>query len=106
MGAAMTDEPNPPFHDHWLRGNDEAQVRSALAEAGIATLPTDRSSFDPIGTIWVDGPDVDSEGNPIPVPLDGWHANLRMTIPLSDEQAQALAFILIPKPAHPVRVWA
>jgi hypothetical protein len=94
------------FYDYWLKGEDEAHVHEAMAEAGINLLPTPVSSYDPIGTIWVDGPDVDSEGNPIPVPLDGWHANLRMRDALTDDQAMALAPVLIPKPQHPVRVWA
>jgi hypothetical protein len=95
-----------PFHDYWLKGEDEAHVHQAMAEAGIPLLPAAESSFDPIGTIWVPGPDVDDEGNPIPVPLDGWHANLRMRHALTADQAAALAPVLIPKPQHPARVWA
>ena len=102
----MTDESNPPFHDYWLRGDDESRMRSALADAGISTLPNDSSSFSPIGTIWVPGPDVDAEGNPIPVPLGGWHANLRMRMGLTDHQQTMLASVLIRPPNNPVRVWA
>lgn len=94
------------FYDYWLKGTDEADVQSALAAAGIPLLPTEMSSYDPIGTIWVPGPDVDEEGKPILVPLDGWHANLRMTSRLTFPQQAALEGLLIPKPQHPVRVWA
>jgi len=94
------------FHDYWLKGEDEAHVHEAMAQAGIYLLPTEVSSFDAIGTIWVPGPDVDEDGNPIPVPLSGWHANLRMRHALTAGQADALAPVLIPKPQHPVRVWA
>jgi hypothetical protein len=94
------------FHDYWLKGEDEAHVHDAMEAACIGLLPAEDSSFDPIGTIWVPGPDVDEDGNPIPVPLSGWHANLRMRHALTAVQASALAHILIPKPQHPARVWA
>ena len=94
------------FYDYWIKGEDEAHVHYAMSEAGIPLLPTEASSFDPIGTIWVPGPDVDEDGNPIPVPLPGWHANLRMRDAMTDEQADALAPVLISKPQNPVRVWA
>jgi hypothetical protein len=94
------------FHDYWLKGTDEADVQSALAAAGIPLLPTETSSYDLIGTIWVPGPDVDEDGNPIPVPLPGWHANLRMRDKMTFPQRSALESILIPQPQHPVRVWA
>jgi hypothetical protein len=94
------------FHDYWLKGEDEAHVHDAMAAAGIGLLPAEDSSYDPIGTIWVPGPDVDPDGNPIPVPIPGWHANLRMRHALTAGQAAALAPVLIPKPQHPARVWA
>jgi len=94
------------FHDYWLKGEDEAHVHGAMAEAGIPLLPTELSSFDAIGTIYVPGPDMDEDGNQIPVPLEGWHANLRMCHALTADQADALAPVLIPKPQHPARVWA
>jgi hypothetical protein len=94
------------FHDYWLKGEDEAHVHEAMAAAGIGLLPAEESSFDPIGTIWVPGPDVDEEGNPVLVPLDGWHANLRMRMELTEEQQTMLASVLISPPNNPVRVWA
>ena len=97
MGDAM--------NDYWLRGDDEAAVLAAMAEAAIPTLPSTESSFDPIGTIWKDTGTVDAEGNHVMEPLPGWHANLRMRNELTPEQHGALDAVLIPPPAHPVRIW-
>ena len=93
------------MHDYWLRGDDEAAVLSAMAKAAIPTLPSTESSFDPIGTIWKDTGTVDAEGNPVMEPLLGWHANLRMRNELTLTQYEAMAAVLIPPPAHPVRIW-
>ena len=102
-----TDAPPPPpgFFDYWLRGQDEAEVLAALAAAGIAAGPTDASAYDPIGTIWKDTGTVDAEGKPVMEPLPGWHANLRLRHELTPEQHGALDSVLIPPPAHPVRIW-
>lgn len=105
----MEDTPTQPavpsMHDYWLRGDDEAAVLSAMAEAAIPTLPSTESSFDPIGTIWKDTGTVDAEGNPVMEPLPGWHANLRMRSELTFDQEAALALVLIDAPANPVRIW-
>lgn len=101
----MIDEINPPFYDYWFCGNSKTEVFAALKEAEISTQPTNFSSFDPIGIIWINGSDVDEQNNIIQVPLNGWHANLRMSIPLTEKQLQKLELILIPKPQNPVRVW-
>jgi hypothetical protein len=95
-----------PFHDYWLKGEDEAHVQEAMAAAGLVCGFTQETSYSAIGTIWVPGPDVDEEGNPIPVPLPGWHANLRLRDPLTATQEVILSPILIQPPAHPVRVWS
>lgn len=105
----MEDTPTQPavpsMNDYWLRGDDEAAVLSAMAEAAIPTLPSTESSFDPIGTIWKDTGTVDAEGNPVMEPLPGWHANLRMRNELTFDQEAALALVLIDAPANPVRIW-
>jgi len=87
--------PGPGMHDYWLRGDSETAVMAAMAEASIPTLPSTESSFDPIGTIY------DADSNPIP----GWHANLRLRHELTLDEEAALAPVLIPPPANPVRVW-
>ena len=94
------------FHDYWLRGESQGEVEIALASAGIPLLPSTMSSFDPIGTIWKDTGEVDADGNPVMEPIPGWHANLRLTYRMKTEQKIALDYLLIPEPAHPVRVWA
>ena len=94
------------FYDYYLRGDTEADVHAGMADAGIALGPTEQSSFDAIGTIWKDTGEVDADGNPVMEPLPGWHANLRLTYRMKTEQKVALDYLLIPEPAHPVRVWA
>lgn len=94
------------IHDYWLRGDNEAVVLAAVAEAAIPTLPSTESSFDPIGTIWMDTGTVDAEWNPVMEPLPGWHANLRLRAPMTEHQEAGLASVLIPPPHHPARVWA
>ena len=94
------------FHDYWLKGEDEAHVQEAMAAAGLVCGFTQETSYSAIGTIWVPGLDVDEDGKPIPVPLPGWHANLRLRDKMTFLQRSALESILIPQPQHPVRVWA
>jgi hypothetical protein len=83
------------FYDYCLRGDTEADVHAGMAAAGIPLGPTHATSYDPIGTIYVDD-----------APIAGWHANLRMRVPMTDHQEAGLASVLIPPPHHPARVWA
>ncbi len=83
------------FNDYYLRGDTESDVLACMDVAGIPTAPTLETSFDPIGTIWVDDQ-----------PIPGWHANIRLRQEMTAMQAQALAPVLIPPPANPIRVWA
>lgn len=83
------------FYDYYLRGDTEADVHAGMAAAGIPLGPTHATSYDPIGTIYVDD-----------APLLGWHANLRLRAPMTDHQEAGLASVLIPPPHHPARVWA
>ena len=83
------------FYDYYLRGDTEADVHAGMAAAGIPLGPTHATSYDPIGTIYVDD-----------APIAGWHANLRLRAPMTDHQEAGLASVLIPPPHHPARVWA
>lgn len=83
------------FYDYYLRGDTEADVHAGMAAAGIPLGPTHATSYDPIGTIYVDD-----------APIAGWHANLRLRAPMTDHQEAGLASVLIPPPHNPVRVWA
>ena len=94
------------FHDYWLKGDTRLDVEASLSDAGISLLPTPVSSYDPIGVISRPTGELDPEGNQVMEDLPGWHANLRMRDALTDDQADALAPVLIFKPQNPVRVWA
>lgn len=83
------------FYDYYLRGDTDADVHAGMEAAGIPLGPTHASSFDPIGTIYVDD-----------APIPGWHANIRLRQPMTEQQEVGLAAVLIPPPHHPVRVWA
>ena len=83
------------FYDYYLRGDTEADVHAGMAAAGIPLGPTHATSYDPIGTIYVDD-----------APIAGWHANLRLRDPMTDHQEAGLASVLIPPPHNPARVWA
>jgi hypothetical protein len=83
------------FYDYYLRGDTEADVHAGMAAAGIPLGPTHATSYDTIGTIYVDD-----------APIAGWHANLRLRAPMTDHQEAGLASVLIPPPHHPARVWA
>ena len=94
------------FYDYWLKGNTQFQIETLLKNADIDLLPTSISSYDPIGIIYTDGSEIDQNGNFIQVPLEGWHANLRLRIPLSEQQQNILQPILIERPNNPSRIWA
>lgn len=55
-------------------------------------------NIDIIGTLY--NPPVEEDGDP--VPLDGWHVNVRLT---ADEPAEALEPFVV-TPENPRRVWA
>lgn len=119
--------------NYYIKAADEAAMWEALVASGIAVIsydltdplnqkpedapedwaPTGAVSYscpgydlDVIGIIYKDSGQVDEEGNPIMVPEEGYHANLRNQegYPLTEEQQAALP--LIPTPANPVRIWA
>jgi hypothetical protein len=79
--------------DIYLKTTTRAALVEELIEAGlmIDEAPAQGVSLDEIGEI---------EG------IDGYHANLRITFDLTDEQKDALAPIEIAAPATPIRVWA
>jgi hypothetical protein len=94
------------FHDYWLKGDTWVDVEGNLADAGISLLPTLVSSYDPIGVISRPTGELDPEGNQVMEDLPGWHANLRLTVPLTTTQEVILSPILIQPPANPARTWA
>lgn len=96
--------------DLYLKSATEAEMTTALIEAGLAydnegTLaPAEGVSLDVIGQITqVTG--YDEAGEPIIQTLPDWHVNVRCG-DLTEEQAAIIApFELVP-PNTPYRVWA
>jgi len=99
--------------DYLLRTNTEAQMDDALAAAGIlveqdmgegelALMPVPGAYLDRIGPI---PPQYDVDGNIVKPGHNEYHANLRVTIELTEEQVAALP-TFDPLPSIPYRVFA
>lgn len=78
--------------DIYLRSADEAAMTAALAVIEGAAI-------DIIGTITRETDDG-------PVPLPGWHANVRFLDAPSPELLADLGGVLIDPPVTPYRMWA
>lgn len=104
------------FTDLHIRADSEQQANDLLAQAELHThivdddyegfSPAEGVNIDTIGLIF-EGGEYDEEGEEIspPVQVDGWHINLRLREPLSEEQETVLGPILIDCPNKPVRMW-
>ena len=99
--------------DYLLRTNTEAQMDDALEAAGIlveqdmgegelALMPVPGAYLDRIGPI---PPQYDADGNIVKPGHPEFHANLRVTIELTEEQVAALP-TFDPLPTIPYRVFA
>jgi hypothetical protein len=99
--------------DYLLRTNTEAQMDDALEAAGIlveqdmgegelAMMPVPGAYLDRIGPI---PPQYDADGNIVKPGHPEFHANLRVTIELTEEQVAALP-TFDPLPSIPYRVFA
>ena len=99
--------------DYLLRTNTEAQMDDALEAAGIlveqdmgegelALMPVPGAYLDRIGPI---PPQYDADGNIVKPGHPEFHANLRVTIELTEEQVAALP-TFDPLPSIPYRVFA
>ena len=99
--------------DYLLRTTTEAQMDDALEAAGIlveqdmgegelALLPVPGAYLDRIGPI---PPQYDADGNIVKPGHPEYHANLRVTIELTEEQVAALP-TFDPLPSIPYRVFA
>ncbi|MGF6878344.1 hypothetical protein [Paraburkholderia sp. MM5477-R1] len=95
------------FHDYYLRAPNADELRKALLAAqlieplgGGEYVSCDGMQLDMIGelALFKDRGDVAT--------LPGWHANLRMSRPLSDDERARLAEFVIDPPKAPLRVWA
>lgn len=76
------------------------QVEESTAPPLLEYVPK-YANIDVLGTITRQTGEVDAEGNPLLVPLDGWHVNVRV-VPGEDESA-LLPYAVIP--TQPVRIW-
>jgi hypothetical protein len=99
--------------DYLLRTTTEAQMDDALEAAGIlveqdmgegelALMPVPGAYLDRIGPI---PPQYDADGNIVKPGHPEYHANLRVTIELTEEQVAALP-TFDPLPSIPYRVFA
>ena len=99
--------------DYLLRTTTEAQMDDALEAAGIlveqdmgegelALMPVPGAYLDRIGPI---PPQYDIDGNIVKPGHPEYHANLRVTIELTEEQVAALP-TFDPLPSIPYRVFA
>ena len=99
--------------DYLLRTATKDQMDDALIAAGIAqevadmdgkviVEPVSGACLDRIGAI---PPQYDADGNIVKPGHSEYHANLRVTIELTEEQVEALP-TFEPLPSIPYRVWA
>lgn len=79
--------------DIYLKATTRAALVKKLIAAGIMVedAPAEGVSLDEIGEI--DG-------------VTGYHANVRLAVDLTDEQATALGTTVVAAPQTPYRVWA
>ena len=94
--------------DFMLRTDTEAQMDDALEAAGLledgpmGTYPVAGCYVDRIGAI---PPSYDIEGNIVKAGDPRYHANIRVTLELTEEQVAALP-TFTPTPEIPYRVFA
>lgn len=93
------------FRDYWLKADSQEILENALTSVGICLSPTIYSSYDPVGVIERETGEFDHDGKPILTTLSGWHANLRMSCELTEQQKSVLEPFLISKPNNPSRIW-
>jgi hypothetical protein len=114
--------------DYYLKSTSEGELKALLLSANIlvaseevlgengeviypaSQYPAEGLVIDYVGTIYKPTGNMINVGAPSHleypemVPLDGFHANLRGA--LTEEQEAAIASIVLPIPANPVRIWA
>ena len=98
--------------DYLLRTATEELMDDALIDAGVAQEVTDTDgevTVQPISGVYLDriGPipaQYDADGIIIKPGHNEYHANLRVTIELTEEQVEALP-TFDPLPSIPYRVW-
>ncbi len=91
--------------DLYLRCHDWYQLNSILIAAKSASANASNHQMDIIGVITKETGKLDADGIPVSVPVEGFHANVRL---VHDDPAfeEALASITIAPPMTPYRTWA
>lgn len=103
--------------DYYLKFTDEAEAKSVLyriegaveadEELGIEAQEgyevANYANIDKLGILYEKQEIVDPENPPEPVPLEGWHVNVRV---MADEDGEPLeAFKVNPEPMTWRRIW-
>lgn len=91
------------MNDYYLKASDDGSLMSALREAGITDGQGNCLVGNDLSVIGNIPAFIAMDDDDVPPMLDGWHANLRTTVPLTAAQQAMLP--LIPAPSSPVRGW-
>lgn len=94
------------MNDYYLRAADEPSMMAALGRAGLVAASgriADGISIAVIGRINRPTGDLLPDGDPVMVPVHGWHVNIRSQNPLERWQMDELP--IIQKPGTPERAW-
>ena len=83
--------------DLYLKFTDEVASTAVLYTKDCPNF----ANIDTIGTIYKPTGEVDAEGSPMMILLDGWHVNVRVV----NEDATSLEAYVV-TPTAPMRVWA
>ena len=102
------------YSDFYLKFADEAQANSILYTVHPAEVDEDGviiveayttpnyQNIDTLGIIYVNQPIPDPENPPPPIPMEGWHVNIRLVDGEDGEVLEPFKVI----PTVPRRVWA
>lgn len=104
------------YQDYWIRTTDETTWLAQAQAAGVLVpskdlngqpmlIPAPGITVDVIGTIFTQGEyTMNADGTVTvtvaPVPISGWHVNLRSQSPLNTTELS-----VIEQPKNPARVW-
>lgn len=89
------------WKDYWLKTLYKEDYDNIILELSN----NENIAVDAIGYIWIESNLLDEEtGEPLRTLMDGYHINLRVCEP--EIVPEIVKPFIIPKPNHPVRVWA
>jgi hypothetical protein len=85
--------------DLYLKFTDEAQANEVLTTKVIDTIKNNFANVSTIGVLYRPTGAIDTEGNPVMEPTEGWHVNVR-----TDKDTLELEQYRM-YPTTPNRVW-